>query len=134
MEQGIGIGAYLTSLHTYTWYSPETVQLPVITTVAKCRFCLPHLFSFLCSSSALASEVLIFLLRFHAALAPPTILSQGGFGFFFFPFWPHICDLGASQVVLVVKNPPADAGDVRDEDLIPGWERSPGGGHDNPLQ
>jgi len=107
LEQGIGIGAYLTSLYTYTWYSPEMVQLPVITTVAKCRFCLPHIFSFLCSSSALASEVLIFLWRFHAALAPPTILSQGGFGFFFLPFWPHICDLGASQAVLVVKNPPA---------------------------
>ena len=40
----------------------------------------------------------------------------------------------ASQVVLVVKNPPANAGDVRDLGLIPGSGRSPGGGHDNPLQ
>ena len=40
----------------------------------------------------------------------------------------------ASQVVLVVKNPPANAGDFRDAGLIPGWERSPGGGHGNPLQ
>ena len=40
----------------------------------------------------------------------------------------------ASQVALVVKNLPANSGDVRDEDLIPGWERSPGGGHDNALQ
>ena len=39
----------------------------------------------------------------------------------------------ASQVVLVVKNPPANAGD-RAADLIPGSERSPGGGHGNPLQ
>ena len=31
-------------------------------------------------------------------------------------------DLGASQVVLVVKNPPADAGDVRDAGLILGLE------------
>ena len=31
----------------------------------------------------------------------------------------------ASQVVLVVKNPPANAGDIRDEGLIPGLERSP---------
>ena len=40
----------------------------------------------------------------------------------------------ASQVVLVVKNPPANAGDVRDVGLIPGWGRSPGEGHGNRLQ
>ena len=40
----------------------------------------------------------------------------------------------ASQVVLVVKNLPANAGDVRDVSLIPGSERSPGGGNGNPLQ
>ena len=34
----------------------------------------------------------------------------------------------AFQVMLVVKNPPANAGDVRDAGLIPGSERSPGGG------
>ena len=34
----------------------------------------------------------------------------------------------------VVKNPPANAGDVRDVGLIPGSERSPGEGNDNPLQ
>ena len=34
----------------------------------------------------------------------------------------------------VVKNPPANAGDTGDTDLIPGSERSPGGGDDNPLQ
>ena len=34
----------------------------------------------------------------------------------------------------MVKNPPANAGDVRDKDLIPGSGRSPGGGHGNPLQ
>ena len=33
----------------------------------------------------------------------------------------------ASQVALVAKNPPANAGDIRDEGLIPGLERSPGG-------
>ena len=33
----------------------------------------------------------------------------------------------ASQVVLVVKNLPANAGDIRDTGLILGWERSPGG-------
>ena len=34
----------------------------------------------------------------------------------------------------MVKNPPANAGDVRDKGLIPGLGRSPGGGHGNPLQ
>ena len=41
---------------------------------------------------------------------------------------------GASQAVLVVKNPPANAGAIRDADPIPGSGRSPGGGHGNPLQ
>ena len=34
----------------------------------------------------------------------------------------------------VVKNPPANTGDTRDADLIPGSGRSPGGGNSNPLQ
>ena len=34
----------------------------------------------------------------------------------------------------MVKNLPANAGDVRDESLIPGSGRSPRGGHSNPLQ
>ena len=38
---------------------------------------------------------------------------------------------GASQVALVVKNMPANTGDVVS---IPGLERSPGGGHGNLLQ
>ena len=33
----------------------------------------------------------------------------------------------------MVKNLPATAGDVRDTDPIPGWGRSPGGGHGNPC-
>ena len=41
---------------------------------------------------------------------------------------------GASQVVLVVKNPPANAGDARDMGLISGLGRSPGRGHGNALQ
>ena len=39
-----------------------------------------------------------------------------------------------SQVALVVKNPPANAGDIRDTSSIPGLGRSPGGGHGNPFQ
>ena len=41
---------------------------------------------------------------------------------------------GASQVVLVVKNPTANAGDVREATWISGLGRPPGGGHGNPLQ
>ena len=37
-------------------------------------------------------------------------------------------------MVLVVKNPPANAGDIRDMDLIPRLGRSPGEGHSNLLQ
>ena len=40
----------------------------------------------------------------------------------------------ASQVALVVKKPPANAGDLRDACSTPGSGRSPGGGHGNPLQ
>ena len=34
----------------------------------------------------------------------------------------------------MVKNPPANAGDTRDLDSVPGLGRSPGGGHGNPLR
>ena len=37
-------------------------------------------------------------------------------------------------MVLVVKNPPASAGDIRDAGSVPGLGRSLGGGHGNPLQ
>ena len=39
-----------------------------------------------------------------------------------------------SQVVLVLKNPPASEGDVKDSGSITGLGRSPGGGYGNPLQ
>ena len=38
------------------------------------------------------------------------------------------------QMALAVKKLPANAGDIRDAGWIPGWGRSPGGGHGNPLQ
>ena len=41
--------------------------------------------------------------------------------------------LRASQVVLVVKNPPAKARDLRDDGLIQGPERSRGEGNGYPL-
>ena len=40
----------------------------------------------------------------------------------------------ASQVELLLKNLPNNAGDKRDAGSIPGLGRSPGGRHDNSLQ
>ena len=44
-------------------------------------------------------------------------------------FWSY-----CFQVALVVKTPPANAGDTEDVGSIPRSGRSPGGGHGNPLQ
>ena len=40
----------------------------------------------------------------------------------------------ASQVALVEKNPPTNAGDIREVGSIPGSRRFPGGGNGNPLK
>ena len=45
----------------------------------------------------------------------------------------EVPDTWASQVALVVKNPPANAGDKR-HGSAPGSGRSPVGGHGNPFQ
>ena len=39
-----------------------------------------------------------------------------------------------SLMAQLVKNPPANAGDIRDMSLIPGSGRSPGEGNGNPFQ
>ena len=46
----------------------------------------------------------------------------------------HMLSSWASQVVLVIKNLPTNAGNPRDKGLIPKLGRSPGGGPGNPLQ
>ena len=46
----------------------------------------------------------------------------------------HLTKSRASQVAQMVKNPPANAGDVRDVGLNPRLGRTPEGGHRNPLQ
>ena len=46
-------------------------------------------------------------------------------------FWYHN---RVSQVTLVIKNPPASAGDKRDTGSTPGSGRSPGGGNGSPFQ
>ena len=40
----------------------------------------------------------------------------------------------AFQVMLVVKNPPANVGDVRNVSSFPELRRTPGGGQGTPLQ
>ena len=59
--------------------------------------------------------------------------AMGEAWFDFQPMQEHT-SFRSSQVAPVVKNLPADAGDIRDMGSIPGLGRSPGGGHDNPLQ
>jgi len=41
--------------------------------------------------------------------------------------------IGASQMALVVKNPPANAGGIRNTGSVPGLGRSHGGGHCSTL-
>ena len=60
------------------------------------------------------------------SLIPTNVQGQGP-SYLWWQRW-------ASQVVLVVKNPPVRAGDIRDASSIPGSERPLGGGHGNPLQ
>ena len=46
-----------------------------------------------------------------------------------------VCDFhGLPKVALVAKNPPANAGNIRDSGSIPGLGSSPGGQHGNPFQ
>ena len=49
----------------------------------------------------------------------------------YIPTYTHVW---VSQVALVVKNLPANAGDIRDLDVLPWWGRSPGRENGNPLQ
>ena len=70
-------------------------------------------------------------LAFH-----PFLYIEKGFHIIYWKFKDtnHYIDLRTSKVVLVVKNPPAKAGVVRDSRSLPGSGRFPGGGHGNPLQ
>ena len=48
--------------------------------------------------------------------------------------WIVLYNEGASQVVLVVKNPSTNTGDIREVGSIPGLGKFPGGRHSNSLQ
>ena len=49
-------------------------------------------------------------------------------------FCPGLYFCWTSQVALVVKNLPSNAGDIRDTGLLPGLGRSPAGANGNTLQ
>ena len=49
-------------------------------------------------------------------------------------YFRYASSLLPNESVTVVKNPPANARDVRDKGSIPGLGRSSGGGNGNPLQ
>ena len=55
------------------------------------------------------------------------ISLKASLSLFFIGFLKYI------KVALVIKNPPANAGDIRGSGSIPGLGRSPGGGHGNPT-
>ena len=76
--------------------------------------------------------MMCFLPIFRPCLCPFTVLLVDHF--FYSYLHAGCCSLEASQVTFMVKNPPASAGDIRKESLIPGLGRSPGGRHGNPLQ
>ena len=52
----------------------------------------------------------------------------------FFFFLRNLYTVQASQMALMVKNLPTNAGDIRDMSSIPRLGRSPGEGYGNPLQ
>ena len=82
--------------------------------------------------------VFVFLWLSLLSIMPSKSIPAVGSGkiFFFSHGWITLISiyLMASQVALVVKKLSTNAGDVRDVGSIPGFRRSPGGGHDNLLQ
>ena len=87
--------------------------------------CWPSL-AFFTAVPAFTSYSLLLLVsgsKFPLFKRTPVVLDQGP---------PHLH--WGFQVVLVVKNPPAKAGDIRDAGFIPWSGKSPGGGHGTPIQ
>ena len=65
----------------------------------------------------------------------PSCYSYSGYPqILYWSLNPQYFRLGASQVVLVVKNSPANPGDAREVSLTRGSRRSPGVQNGNPLQ
>ena len=89
-----------------------------------------------CGCGRLPAGVLLLWVRVSASGPSPAGLFPRPFTWLniHICIYLSICVDGAFQVALVVKNPPASAGDVKDAGSIPGLGRPPGGGHGNPLQ
>ena len=64
----------------------------------------------------------ILFLRFFSHIGHYRVLSR------------VLCAIWTSQVALVVKNPPANPGDVKDARSVPGLGRSSGGEHGHSLR
>ena len=81
-------------------------------------------------------RVWIFIIQVkHAKLTvPPADLLKQKRLTFMGIFRRASCLVWASQVTLVVRNQPTNAGDIRDTGSIHGSRRVPGGGNGNPLQ
>ena len=74
--------------------------------------------------------IYLFLSPVEYVASPTDFNNFGGIPFFKNPAKVE----RASPVALMVKNPPAHTGNIRDMDLIPGSGRYPVGGRGNPLQ
>ena len=95
-----------------------------------CLFLLPGLWCHLHEIISKSNVIKIFLMFSSRSF------TLSGLRFKSNPFWIDFCDgirceWGAFQVVLVVKNLPANAEDVGNMGSVPGSGRCPGGGHGN---
>ena len=72
--------------------------------------------------------------RFHMKVSLSGFLQKKQLSVVEFAFLMIAISFRPTQLVLVVKSPPASTGDVRDAGLTPGLERSPGGRYGSPLQ
>ena len=90
----------------------------------------PSVFSL--PSSAAPSYILLHLLTFWSEISLSNLWKLKDYATLIFP--AYVQSHSTSQAALVAKNPTANAGDTRDSGLIPGSERSPAGGLNNPLQ
>ena len=105
-------------------------QISVTSDMQLTLLCNPHQKALSSSSPSairvVSSAYLRFLIFLPAILIPACNSSSLAFCMMYFAY-------GASQMLLVVKNPPASARDTRNEGSIPGTGRCPGG-DGNPLK
>ena len=98
-------------------------------------YCFLYAQYFLCPRGQFCNFVIFIylvlaVLGLHCYSGFSLVVASGGYSLIV------VCRLltGAFQVLLMVASPPANAGDVKGAVSVLGSRRSPGGGHDNPLQ